>query len=93
MEALTTLQWGRIADKIGRRPVMLLGLLGSTISAISFGLSHSFKAIVISRGLAGALNGNNGVGKCMLGEITNETNRAKGYGALSLTWALGNAIG
>ncbi|KIJ40518.1 hypothetical protein M422DRAFT_60558 [Sphaerobolus stellatus SS14] len=93
MEALTTLQWGRISDRIGRRNVMLIGLLGSCIASFLFGLSHSFTAIVISRGLAGLLNGNNGVGKCMLGEITDDSNRAKGYGALSLTWALGNSIG
>jgi len=41
-EALMILQWGRLSDRIGRRPVLLTGLFGLGLSMICFGLSHTF---------------------------------------------------
>lgn len=67
-----------IFSRIGRRPVILMGLVGTGISATSFGLSKSFWAMVVARGLNGALNGNICVVKAALGEITDETNRGLG---------------
>ncbi|KAF8589027.1 MFS general substrate transporter [Ramaria rubella] len=91
-EALTILQWGRLSDRIGRRPVLLFGLFGLSLSMLSFGLAHTFWAVVASRAIAGALNGNTGVIKCMMGEITDETNMAQGFSIIPLTWAAGNAV-
>jgi MFS family permease len=45
-EALTALYWNRLSDHIGRKPVLLLCLLGAILSAIVFGLSRSFWALV-----------------------------------------------
>ena len=45
-EAVTVLQWNSLSDKIGRKPVLLRGLLGIVVSSILFGLSHSFPALV-----------------------------------------------
>jgi len=47
----------------------------------------------ISRFLAGALNGNIGAMKSMLAEITDETNTARAFGIVPLSWAIGNAVG
>ncbi|KAF8524888.1 major facilitator transporter [Hysterangium stoloniferum] len=91
-EALTILQWGRLSDRVGRRPVLLLGLFGLGLSMLCFGLSHTFVAVVASRSIAGALNGNTGVIKCMMGEITDDTNVADGFSMIPLTWALGNIV-
>ena len=44
-EALTVLYWNRLSDHIGRKPVLLLCLIGATVSAIAFGLSRSFGAL------------------------------------------------
>jgi hypothetical protein len=46
-----------------------------------------------SRFLAGALNGNIGVMKSMLAEITDETNAARAFGIVPLSWAIGNTVG
>jgi len=36
------LQWSRVSDYIGRKPVILIGLLGTTLSMLAFGLSRTF---------------------------------------------------
>ncbi|KAI0275665.1 major facilitator superfamily domain-containing protein [Russula aff. rugulosa BPL654] len=92
-EAATILQWSRLSDYIGRKPVLLFGLLGTIISIILFGLSRSFWALVFSRCLNGMLNGNIGVIKSMLAELTDETNMARGFSLIPVIWALGGTIG
>lgn len=47
-----------ISDRIGRRPVILTGLLGVACGSFCFGLSKSFYQMLISRAMAGALSGN-----------------------------------
>lgn len=46
-QALTVLSWSRLSDRIGRRPVLLMGLTGACISMICFGLSTTFWSLVI----------------------------------------------
>ncbi|KAF8713430.1 hypothetical protein AX14_012984 [Amanita brunnescens Koide BX004] len=91
-EAATILQWGRISDCIGRKPVLLIGLMGSVLSMLCFGLSRTFTALVISRSLCGILNGNVGVMKSVLGEFLDATNRAEGFALLPVAWAFGSSV-
>ncbi|KAH9963061.1 major facilitator superfamily domain-containing protein [Russula compacta] len=92
-EAATILQWSRLSDSIGRKPVLLCGLLGTIISIILFGLSRSYSALVFSRCLNGMLNGNIGVIKSMLAELTDESNMARGFSLIPVIWALGGTLG
>ena len=46
-EALTVFQWSRTSDRIGRKPVLLIGLAGTFLSMQLFGLSRTFWALVI----------------------------------------------
>lgn len=54
----TVLTWGRISDRIGRKPVLSMGLTGVACSITAFGFSKSFWGLVVARCLSGALNGN-----------------------------------
>ena len=87
------LQWGRASDRIGRKPVLLGGLLGLTLSMIGFGLSRQYWAVILSRCAEGALNGNIGVTKSMMAEITDHTNRARGFAFMPMIWSLGSTLG
>ncbi|KAH9015503.1 MFS general substrate transporter [Lactarius hengduanensis] len=92
-EAATVLHWNRLSDHIGRKPVLLLCLVGETVSVIMFGLSRSFWALVFSQVMQGAFQGYIGTVKSMVAELTDETNVARGFSVLPMSWSLGYAIG
>jgi len=50
--------WGRLSDRIGRRPVILLGLLGSAVSYALFAVATSLAALFVARTLAGVAGAN-----------------------------------
>ncbi|KAJ7248248.1 major facilitator superfamily domain-containing protein [Mycena haematopus] len=91
-EALTVLQWSSLSDRVGRKPILLMGLFGLSLSMISFGVSRSYGALVVSRCLAGLLNGNVGVIKSMMGELTDSTNIAQGMALMPIVWSTGATV-
>ncbi|KAJ3223538.1 hypothetical protein HDU81_009132 [Chytriomyces hyalinus] len=90
---LTSLLWGWLSDRIGRRPVLLIGLLGNAISLILFGQSHTLQMAIFSRMLCGILNGNVGIAKCVIGEVTDETNQSLRFSLIGIMWSLGTIFG
>ncbi|KAJ7026612.1 major facilitator superfamily domain-containing protein [Mycena alexandri] len=92
-EALTVLQWSRASDRVGRKPILLLGLIGTCVSMLLFGLSRTFWALVASRCLTGLLNGNIGVMKSAMGDMTDPSNRAEGFAYIPVVWDVGAALG
>ncbi|KAI5117843.1 hypothetical protein M0805_008115 [Coniferiporia weirii] len=92
-QLFTILQWGRLSDRIGRKPVILIGLSGVAVSTFLFGLARTFWWAVIARSLAGALSGNAAVVQSVIGEITDETNQAEAFPLTGLSWSLGCIIG
>ncbi|KAI9452901.1 MFS general substrate transporter [Lactarius psammicola] len=92
-EASTSFQWNRLSDHVGRKPVLLSCLVGTTLSILLFGLSHSFWALVLSRCFHGAVKGHIGIVKSVLAELTDETNVARGFSMPPVAWSLGYVIG
>ncbi|KAG6370820.1 major facilitator superfamily domain-containing protein [Boletus reticuloceps] len=92
-QALTVLHWSRLSDHIGRKPVILTGLFGLSASMYCFGLSRTFWGLVLSRSLNGALNGNIGVMKSMMAEITDATNLPQAYAYMPIAWSSGATLG
>ncbi|EJC99920.1 MFS general substrate transporter [Fomitiporia mediterranea MF3/22] len=92
-QALTVLHWSRISDRIGRKPVIYVGLSGLALSMYSFGLARTFPALVIARSLSGALNGNVTVFKSIIGELTDSTNIARAFSYQPIAWSTGATLG
>ena len=71
---LTAVWWGRAADTpwIGRKKVILIGLLGTCVSTLGIGFSKNFAVALVWRTLAGGLNGNIGVMRTMISETIKE---------------------
>ena len=49
--------WGRLSDRLGRKPILLTGLVGTALSMIMFGFSTSLPMALVARALGGLLNG------------------------------------
>ena len=83
---LTAVWWGRLADMecVGRKKVLLIGLMGSCISCLGFGFSKSFLSVVIFRTMGGMLNSNVGVMRTMIAEIIEEKKRVEPVGGISV---------
>ena len=77
-EAATVLQWGRLSDRIGRKPPLVFGTLGLAAAIMSFGLSKTFWPLVLSRCVQGIFNGNIGITKAVMAEISDASNIAQG---------------
>jgi MFS family permease len=67
--------WGNKSDKHGRRNVLIIGLVVNSLATLLFGLSTSFKFALISRLMSGLFNGNQGVCKSVLADVTDINNR------------------
>ena len=59
-EALTSMFWGGLSDRVGRKPVLLLGCFGTMLSLLVVGFSTNFTIALCGRVLGGVLNGNIG---------------------------------
>ncbi|KAJ3214167.1 hypothetical protein HK099_007003 [Clydaea vesicula] len=88
-QLMTSILWGWLSDRVGRRPVLLTGLIGNAIATLSFGVSKNLIWAILSRAACGFLNGNIGVAKSVLGEITDKTNQAFGFSLFGLVWGFG----
>ncbi|CAK5268662.1 unnamed protein product [Mycena citricolor] len=91
-EALTILQWSRASDHVGRKPILLFGLFGAGLSILCFGLSRTFWGLIVSRCMLGLLNGNTGVMKSAMGDLTDRSNRADAFVYLPIIWAAGCSL-
>ncbi|KAF8587553.1 MFS general substrate transporter [Ramaria rubella] len=92
-EAIFVFFWARVSDKVGRKPVILFGSFGLSIALLCFGLSTSLFGVMASRALQGALNGNTGVVRAMLSEVTDSSNRAQAFSFTPIVWASGSTLG
>ncbi|CAG8628152.1 7970_t:CDS:2, partial [Scutellospora calospora] len=92
-KACSSILWEMLSDKYGRCLILLLGLLESIISCLLFGLSHSLWQAMLTRSISGFLNGNSGVTKSIIGEISNKQNEAKVYSIIISCWSMGFIVG
>jgi multidrug resistance protein len=85
--------WGRLSDRIGRRPVILVGLLGSAASYALFALATSLPLLFVARTLAGIAGANIPTAQAFIADITTPENRARGMGLIGAAFGLGFIFG
>jgi MFS family permease len=85
--------WGRLSDRVGRRPVLLIALGAAGIAYLIFGFAHSLLVLFLSRLVQGAGGGTVGVIQAYVADSTDPKDRARALGWLSATTNLGVALG
>jgi len=85
--------WGRVSDKFGRRPVLIVGLAAAGVAFIVFGFANSIWLLLLSRTVQGAGGGTTGVVQAYVSDSTDPSQRAKGLGWISAATSTGVMIG
>ena len=85
--------WGRLSDRAGRRPIVLIALGASALSYLIFGFAHSLLLLFLSRIVQGVGGGTVGVIQAYVADATDPKDRARALGWLSATTNLGVALG
>ncbi len=85
--------WGRVSDRYGRRPALIVGLVSSGLAYIVFAFAGSLELLLLSRIVQGAGGGTVGVIQAYVADATEPQDRAKALGWLSAATNAGVAIG
>ncbi|TVY41056.1 putative peptide/nitrate transporter [Lachnellula subtilissima] len=89
----TNFFWGWLSDRIGRKPVVMLGTLFTAACFVAFGFCRTLWQAVLVQALMGLGNGNQGVVSTCLGEITDRSNQSKAFVYLPVLYGIGGITG
>ena len=101
--------WGGLSDRVGRKPILLVGCSGTILSMIMVGFATNIWVALAGRAIGGILNGNIGVIQTMVGELVKKpeherkstinttraslTATARAYSVMPFVWSIGTIIG
>ncbi|MGL4563936.1 MAG: MFS transporter [Halioglobus sp.] len=84
---------GRLSDFYGRKPILMLSMVGAIIGYLMLGFAQSLWVVALARLLAGFMAGNISAAQAYITDITSEENRARGMGLIGAAFGLGFVIG
>jgi multidrug resistance protein len=92
-QLLSSPLWGRVSDRHGRRPALILGLFFSVAAYVIFSFATSLWLLLLSRVVQGAGGGTVGVIQAYVADASEPDQRARSLGWISAATNLGVAIG
>jgi multidrug resistance protein len=84
---------GRLSDRIGRRPVLIFGLLLTSLSYVLFGIADQLWMLFVSRVLAGVGGADITVAQAYIADVTTPEKRSRGMGLFGAAFGVGFVIG
>ena len=93
MSMLTAPVWGRLSDRVGRRPVLMVSMAAASLAYLWLGFANTLWMLFAARGLAGACAGNIAAANAYIADVTTPENRAKGMGMIGAAFGLGFIVG
>jgi MFS family permease len=93
MQFIAVPLWGRLSDRVGRRPVLLWSIAASALGMVFLGLSQHLVTIFLARLWSGAATANIAVAQAYIADVTAPKDRAKGMGIIGMGFGLGFMIG
>ena len=85
--------WGRISDRFGRRPIILISLAGMFVGYVLLAFTNSLLMLFLARGFTGAMAANGGVIHAYVADVTNTQERAASMGKVGAAYGLGFIVG
>ncbi len=85
--------WGRLSDRIGRRPVMLITMGGTAVALLLLGLADSIGALFVARALSGLFAANISVATAYVTDVTDESERTRYMGMIGASFGVGFLLG
>ncbi len=85
--------WGRLSDRVGRRPVLLASIAMTAVAFAMYGLASTFALLLLSRLFAGAATANIAIARAFVADVTPPEGRARGMGIIGAAFGLGFVLG
>jgi MFS transporter, DHA1 family, tetracycline resistance protein len=84
---------GKLGDRYGRRPVLLISLFGSAIGYLLFGISNALWMLLLSRLIDGITAGNQSTAAAYIADVSTPEARAKNFTLIGMAWGIGLILG
>src|SRR5215213_1322469 len=84
---------GRLSDKVGRRPVLLLSLIGTSVGFLIMGMADTLWLLFLARIIDGISGGNISTAQAYIADVTPPDQRARGMGLIGAAFGLGFVVG
>lgn len=85
--------WGRLSDRIGRRPVLLICLAGAACGHLLFAASSTLGVLVLARAVAGVFAATIGTAQAAVADVNSPAERIRGMGVIGAAYGLGFVFG
>ncbi|HBO57765.1 MAG TPA: MFS transporter [Opitutae bacterium] len=85
--------WGSYSDRVGRRKVLIITILGLALSYLAWFFAASFWILVLARLIGGVMGGNLSVATAVVADVTSASKRSSGMALIGIAFGLGFIIG
>lgn len=92
-QLLATPLWGRCSDAYGRKPILVLSLVGTVLAFVWLAYADTLTSLLLARAFGGIMSGNLAAAFAYATDVTDEQNRAKGLGIVASAFGIGFALG
>ena len=93
MQIIFTPILGKLSDRFGRRPVLLVSIAGTAVGFALMGMAHSLTLLFIARILAGITGGNISIPQAYIADVTAPEKRSRAMGMIGAAFGLGFTFG
>ena len=97
MQFLFVPVWGRLSDRVGRRPVLLWSVAATSVGMVGLGLgllhAHTIAWLFLARAASGIATANLGTASAYIADVTKPEDRSKGMGLIGVAFGLGFILG